>query len=169
MEGQRRKSIFHEVGLSEDEPVHRVKEAISKVRPTQKLRFRSTDDVFEFSTPEHDGNVTSDTNWSDIGSRVRPRARPTPVLVDTQSPLPQQSYSMMYRFGALAFVLATVVPLLQGTPLFKGGSLPIVGVNGGVIRRDTGPFIEESLVRRDTSPTTWCFKWGQQCKSGATA
>ncbi|KAK8206871.1 hypothetical protein M8818_004706 [Zalaria obscura] len=70
----------------------------------------------------------------------------------------------MYRFGAAAFLIAIIIPLLQGIP-WLSDSTPAVGVEGGVIRREPELVVEDATdvkVRRDNSPTDVCVRWAQQ-------
>lgn len=92
--------------------------------------------------------------------------------LDTTNPIEVRPHgnmsggSFLYRLSAAAFILAILVPLLQGTPWFGHASIPALGVDGGVIREGRSPVMEyemESLVRRTDSPTDVCVRWSHQC------
>ena len=78
-----------------------------------------------------------------------------------QSPLPEGSRSIMYRFGACLMLLAGVYSLLQNVGFFGHGTpVGIQGVSGGPIpdgaKSRSHPVIER---RQSDSPTDSCFRW----------
>lgn len=152
----RRISVFREVGLESEER----KPVIQRQsRPDlRKLRFRSKPDVFEYSSsPEMaDSAIDEQTkNTIDITNPIE--VRPHGAI---------SGGSLVYRLSAVAFILAILIPLLQGTPWFGHASIPALGVNGGVIRTERSPVMEyasDSLNRRADSPTDVCVRWSHQC------
>lgn len=81
--------------------------------------------------------------------------------IPTSSVTPKR-YSLMSRLGATALLLASVLSLLQGTGLFRQGSLPVQGAVAGVIPPEAHANFGVDLSRRDDSPTNVCFRWAQQ-------
>ncbi|GAB7347467.1 hypothetical protein MBLNU459_g4381t1 [Dothideomycetes sp. NU459] len=158
----RRISVFKEVGLKPEEINQGTKR---QSRPDlRKLRFRSKPDVFEYS----DETTTTTTATTMAG---RAAGHKKNISIEMTNPVDISPYmarpggSLLYRFSAAAFVLAILVPLLHGTPWFGHASVPVLGVKGGVIRRERQPIMEyeaESLVRRTDSPTDICVRWSQQ-------
>ena len=159
----RRKSVFHEVGLENDDALVNV----TPERPFRQLRFRSRPDVFEYTGSEQ----------SDDDDSHRQHAKPAKRRNPTQARLQYKEHKMaqqqaarvnaqrtstMYRYGAGALLLAILVPLLHGYPWVRESSVPKVGVAGGVIRRDPNPIIETEIVKRDNSPTDVCVRWAHQ-------
>lgn len=157
----RRTSVFKEVGLEETDRVIG-SEKVSQQKPSRILRFRSKPDVFEYSTSE-ENRSDSTTKATKV---AKDSNKPRSVLVKAPPPtIVPRAHSMMYRFGAAAFLIAIIIPLLQGIP-WLSDSTPAVGVEGGVIRREPELVVEDATdvkVRRDNSPTDVCVRWAQQC------
>lgn len=151
---QRRRSVFRETGL-DDELKAPIPPTVAAERPTS-VRFRSKPDVRvieRYQDLELDHTSKADRRKSMLRQAASTVSGP-------QSPLPVRNTSLMYRFGALAFLVATLLPLLQSTGFFRKGALPIQPVSAGVIPEEARAGID--LSRRDDSPTNVCFRWAQQ-------
>ena len=155
----RRKSVFREVGLTEDDATTY---PCTTERPLRKLRFNSTPDVFEYDSSElSDFNERSPDDTKDLQEKI-PHTR-TIVLSPKTTLNDFHGSSVMYRLSALGLILAICVPLLQGAPWFGQASVPLNGVTGGVIRKDYNPILDGqpgSLVRRDA--TDVCERFSHQ-------
>ena len=123
------------------------------------VRFRSKDEVHLVERYEEDDNLkgNEEPGSKRIGTHI-------PLQGPQQSPLPDGSYSIMYRFAAALLLLVAIVPFLQSRWLLgHNPAIPIQGVSGGVIPEEAKSRIEIDLERRDDSPTNVCFRWAQQC------
>ncbi|GAB7341274.1 hypothetical protein MBLNU457_7548t1 [Dothideomycetes sp. NU457] len=156
----RTKSILHETGLDYE---HAILSAIPE-RPPRQLRFRSKPDVFEYT----DSELSDDDNQHTVPIK---RRNPTQARLQFKehkmaqreaARAANQRLATLYRLGAGVVLLAILVPLLHGYPWTREPSIPKVGVQGGVIRRDPNPIIETEIVKRDNSPTDVCTRWAQQ-------
>lgn len=151
----RRKSVFQEVGLTNDEnPVP--PPSARKERP-QSVRFRSKDEVHVVER-FHNGNAPVEEKGNKTHTTI------AEALKVGQSPSSVSARTMMYRAVVCLLLIAAAVPLLPRSLL--GGhraALPIQGVDGGPIP-GTAEKVFDLGKRADTS-TNWCFKWAQQCMS----
>ena len=159
----RRKSVFVEVGLTDEETVRRERSPAPSLilggasgktspRPVRTVRFRSSDSVFEhendYDNLSEDEEDSSDYESDDDGSLA------TMQLLQGK---PRYSYQRAYRMGVLALMLALLLPVLQTAPM-NG-----LGVRGGAIPRS---FIDSSensaLAKREDTPTEICKRWSHQ-------
>lgn len=137
-------------------------DAQKRERPSQTVRFRSQDDVRVFKQREHvvpglsGKSATGDTNLqAETPTKATTRSA-TFASTHSESPLPAGYRTMMFRCGALACILAAVVPLLQNNSVLGHASI-IQPVSGSTI-----PKHDDVVMRRDDSPTSVCFRWAQQ-------
>ena len=114
---------------------------------------RDKDATSKVGDESHHPNTTSRLETS--------QATPTPTLTSeqTRSALPIRNSSNMFRFGAFAFLLVAVVPLLQSTSFFGHASV-LQPVSGSAIPKRSSNV--HTLERRADSPTDVCFRWAQQ-------
>lgn len=71
---------------------------------------------------------------------------------------------MMYRMGAIVFLLVAVVPLLHSTSFFGHASMPMRPVSGVVIPEHaltSGVVLDRRQDDSSTSPTAVCKRWAQ--------
>lgn len=155
----RRKSVFMEVGLVDEEQIRRERSPAPSVvkharprqlRPARTVRFRSKDDVFEDerATAQSDDSWETDTesNEDDAFPQTQPR----------QNMLSQK----LYRLGLFALILALMLPILQVS------SMSPRGVRAGVIPQTSiEPTLSQLGARQDSgSDTQVCKRWAGQCR-----
>ncbi|KAF1963235.1 hypothetical protein CC80DRAFT_530146 [Byssothecium circinans] len=154
----RRKSVFTEVGLVDDEVVRRERSPapILLVDPKPRrttVRFRSQNDVLDGREDrarekmDHgsvdDWESASDSD-SDIDRHVTPKIQ-------------SKSYTKLYRLGLLALLLVLMLPVLQINTIVLGG------VKGGVIPQDAIRSARRlELEKRDDSQVEVCKRWAGQ-------
>ncbi|KAL1595223.1 hypothetical protein SLS60_009911 [Paraconiothyrium brasiliense] len=150
----RRKSVFMEVGLVDEEQVRSERSpapSIAKharprhMRPARTVRFRSKDSILGLK----DAIAQSDNDWetdtdSDEDDTI-PRIQPSQNMVSPK----------VYRLGMLTVLLALMLPILQIT------SMSPQGVRAGVIPQTS---IEPTVSRLDgrDSTTDVCKRWAGQ-------
>lgn len=150
----RRHSAFMEVGLVDEAtfvaerrnptPILTPNPSPKRTRPTLKVRFRSQADIFEERKIEDE--------WEDMEGEED-------VYVELSTPLSVgKTYQRVYRLGIFAFVLALLLPILQGN---LGSRIPL-GVWGSAIPRADVGVVENRLVGRANSPTSYCKRWSHQ-------
>lgn len=154
----RRRSIFVETGLDDDDNRAVSSASRKRKRPSMSVRINSKPEVriverFEDEQPRP-------TIATGRRQRIDPTARPSPTV----SPLPDFRKTIMQRLSIMTLLVSALVPLLQSTSLFAH-STPIQGVSGGVIPEDLAVRTVVDLSKRDNSPTDACTRWAQQCKS----
>jgi hypothetical protein len=151
----RRRSIFTEVGLVDEDTMRAARSPAPTVttfkhlRPARTVRFRSQNSIF--GEKEDD----SEDDWESIMDEDEPR---TSTAAPTILPAPSTMPLRLYRLGIFAFVLAIMLPILSISPISR------FGVRGGAIPRSTiEAQPEHSLVmKRDNSPTDACKRWAGQ-------
>lgn len=128
----------------------------SASRPVQSVRFRSEEDI----------HVVQRVQDADLSGKPRPipqqhTATTTPRIynLQSQSPLPVGNQSMMYRLGAIVFLLVAVVPLLHSTSFFGHASMPLQPVSGRAVPEHADGIILDR--RQSDSPTAVCRRWAQ--------
>lgn len=159
----RRKSVFMEVGLVDEEDVRGQRSPVpaswkhpkpKRLRPARTVRFRSKNDVFEHPSAaaqnddDDDWETDSESDDDDNLPRIPPR---------------QDVWShKIYRLAMLAVVLAAMLPILQIS------SVSSIGVRGGVIPQTSiKPRVSRLEGRQDS--TQVCRRWAGQCKILARA
>jgi hypothetical protein len=149
----RRKSVFRETGLFDDySPA--MPPSPPPSRPRLKVRFRSSNDVFEHTSTEEEWEdvAESDTEWN---------WKPSTVLVAPPPITPTPKVSLVHRLSLLAFVLAIAIPMTHYIP-FGSSNRPMLGATGVPVPETAEPIFEDVLSRRDTDPTDYCKRWSQQ-------
>jgi hypothetical protein len=154
----RRRSVFLEVGLVDEETLRRDRSPTptltfgskSSTSRTRAVRFQSKNDIF------HDRDDGSDDDdWecaSDAGNDVDPS--------ETTQRHPTLGPSRLYRLGFLAVVLGLMLAV------FQIGTVAPVGVEGGVIPRESIKHMDRPwLEKREDSQTDVCTRWAGQCKA----
>lgn len=149
----RRKSAFHETGLFDDDcptmPLSR-----TKSRPGLKVRFRSSNDIFEIPSSDDDWEDIEETDteeiWDPSSTTITLPITPTPTPV-----------SILHRLTLVAFVLAIVIPLAHFAPL-GSSTKPILGATGVPLAEKPDPIFDEVLNKRDNNPADYCKRWSQQ-------
>lgn len=157
----RRKSVFMEVGLVDEDQVHTERSPVPTtlssatsrhMRPARTVRFRSKNSVINFT--EEDEYTTDAEEWeTDADSE-------NDEIVSAIRPWQTVTLSKISRLGFMAFVLALLLPFIQ-----LSSSSP-VGVNGGAIPRNSIAFDSGDLQieRREDSDTNVCRRWSGQCR-----
>lgn len=159
---QRRKSVFMEVGLVDEETVRRERSPAptliqdpspNRLRPSRAVRFRSQNDVFD----EREEELASD-QWDSVDEE---EDEYDSIATSTVQPTPNPfTHSKIYRLGLLTVILALMLPVLQMNPI------PSMGVRGGVIPRDSIEYTENKrLVKRQDTSTEVCKRWAGQSES----
>jgi len=160
MESGRRKSVFVEVGLGDEEKLRKDRSpaptAVSvrkspKLRLSRAVRFRMQDEIFGPEDEAHqkykddyDSEISSE---SDDDNDVMPNAQGSIIA------------AKLYRLGLLAGLLAIILPFLQMSTITP------VGVSGGAIPRSAIEQQTNSQIgKREDSPTQVCRRWSGQCK-----
>ena len=155
----RRKSVFMEVGLVDEEHVRGQRSPVpalmkntksKRSRPGRTVRFRSKNDIFE--GPSLDAE--SDEDYWETDSESEDEE--TFPQVHTRQDV--ASSHKIYRLGVLAALLGLMLPFLQIS------SVPIIGVRGGVIRQSSTDLNVAQLESRQDS-TQVCRRWAGQCKN----
>lgn len=155
----RRKSVFMEVGLVDEEQVRNerspapsiVKHLRSKhSRPARRVRFRSKNDVFE----DMDNDASFDDEWETDSESDDDDT--FPQIPNRQNMVSQK----VYRLGMLAVLLALMLPVLQIS------SISPIGVRGGVIPQTSiEPTLSRLDSRQDSDPSeNVCKRWAGQCR-----
>ena len=153
----RRKSAFQESRLSSS--TDSLTPTPRRERP-QNVRFRSRDEVHLVERYE-DVDVLEDET---VGLQSRQTAATRRTITRSLSSIPYGSHPIMYRLGAILFVLAAIVPFLQASAVLGHRStLPIQGVSAAAIPEEALPRRHIDLEKRDDSPTDVCLRWAQQC------
>ncbi|KAF2495569.1 hypothetical protein BU16DRAFT_393241 [Lophium mytilinum] len=164
----RRRSVFMEVGLVDEEafaaerrphtPTLIPNPSPKRSRPALKVRFRSEADIFGHNKDEDAETNTDSEAEAEVGDYDS-------LATTTLSSVPEtgKTYSRLYRLGILAFVLAVLLPLLQGNSVTGASERTLFGARGGVIpRHDSEIVVEDGFVKREDSPTTVCKRWSHQ-------
>lgn len=128
-------------------------------RPTYGVRFRSQDDVRIVETI-HDAELSEKHPTSSSQQSTSIRVGP----LQSQSPLPVGNQSMMYRMGAIVFLLVLIVPLLHDTSFLGHASIPMRPVGGVVIPEHVipgGAVLDQRQDNSGISPTAICKRWAQ--------
>lgn len=157
----RRKSVFAEVGLIDEEKareqrgpapvlVSNVYGPPRKQRPRRTVRFRSQDEILnghldDIYDSEDDWESLSDSDGDDS---------PTGTL----HMQPNTNYTKMYRLALLTFVFVMLLPILQIDKIMP------LGVRGGVVPRNAAGVEEQrGIERREDSQVDVCKRWSGQC------
>lgn len=167
----RRKSVFVEVGLTDEETVRQDRApapvGILKTspnvspRPVRNVRFRSRDNVIvEQQSDKYDED--SDEEWMsddevsdyelDDGTLATMQLRPNRHM---------KTYQKGYRIGVMALLLALLLPILQSSTIHG------LGVRARTIPSsliESGP--NSGLSRRQDTSTEVCKRWSHQSMFG---
>ncbi|ORY12612.1 hypothetical protein BCR34DRAFT_482332 [Clohesyomyces aquaticus] len=164
----RRKSVFMEVGLVDEDTVRRDRSPApgyntstptlisdptrKRLRPARTVRFRSQAEILNEKEHERMSEEFDDEWESD--SDVEDETLATMKLYP--SPNNQlNACSGLYKAGLLALILALMLPVLQINPISA------IGVRGGVIR-EPRQTIDAQVVRRDDTNPQVCKRWSHQ-------
>ncbi|OCK83708.1 hypothetical protein K432DRAFT_379259 [Lepidopterella palustris CBS 459.81] len=165
---QRRKSVFVEVGLVDEQTTERQRQSpilISqpspmRTRPVQRVRFQSQNDICEeeYKNENEGEDIEEDGSESvateDYGTLSSTTFRPY---------LHMETYSRLFRLGMFALLLAIALPSSQNNPITGDNKHVLFGAKGGVIpSRPEGLEKDTVLLRRDKSPTDICKRWSHQ-------
>jgi len=166
-----------EVGLVDEEtfrrqattPVLMPNPSLKRVRPVQRVRFRSKTDIFEEEEKSEDEwEDVDDTDSDDTDSDDSTAEHDGTLSTMTLRPNTHaRTHSRLYRLGILAFLLAVTLPLLQNNPVMGGNGHTLFGARGGVISSTPADYMEEDaeLLRRGDTPTDICTRWSHQSMS----
>ncbi|KAF2195166.1 hypothetical protein K469DRAFT_743799 [Zopfia rhizophila CBS 207.26] len=156
----RRKSIFTEVGLVDEETVRRERSPTpalisnptpKRLRPRGMLSFRRQADIFE----EQEEEVEEDGEWEEGSDSDH-----DDETLATMKLFPNEHVngcSRLYRLGLLTLALALMLPVLQSSPISR------MGVKGGVIPRQSIDCVDHPyLSKREDTPTEICKRWSHQ-------
>ena len=161
-----------EVGLVDEEtfrrqattPILIPNPSPKRVRPVQRVRFRSKTDIFE--EEEKSGDEWEDVSDNDSDDSTAEDDWPLSTMTlhpNTHT----RTYSRLYRLGMLAFLLAVTLPLLQNSPVVGDNGHTLFGARGSVMSSNPADYMEEDaeLLRRDDTPTDVCTRWSHQSMS----
>ena len=161
-----------EVGLVDEEifrrqaimPILMPNPSPRRVRPVQRVRFRSKADIFEEEKKSEDEwEDVNDTDPDDSTAEDDGTLSTTTLRPNTHT----RTYSRLYRLGILAFLLAVTLPLLRNNPVVGDNGHTLFGARGGVIHSAPANYMEEDeeLLRRGDTPTDVCTRWSHQSMS----
>jgi hypothetical protein len=157
----RRRSIFTEVGLVDEDTMRDVRSpapnatTFKHLRPARTVRFRSHNSIFGEKEKEKEKESGDESDWESVVDEDESNtAITTPIVLPSQSTMPLR----LYRLGIFALVLAIMLPILSISPISR------VGVRGGMIPRSTIEAQPERsvVVKRDDSPVDACKRWAGQ-------
>ncbi|KAL5402367.1 hypothetical protein PMIN04_012997, partial [Paraphaeosphaeria minitans] len=153
----RRKSVFLEVGLVDEDQVRSERSPAPRIvqharpshpRPARTVRFRSKNDIFEGerATAQSDEGWDTDTKSDEDDSF--PRMQPQQNMVSQK----------VYRLGLLTLVLVLMLPILQI------GSISPHGVRAGLIPQTwIEPAVAQLGARQNSdSDIEVCKRWAGQ-------
>ncbi len=132
-----RKSVFTEVGLTDNDADTLAPSVSPPSRPALRVRFRSQHDIIRYCHDNGDGD-------------------------DVASFVPFMTNSRLYRLGVLAFILAMAIPLFHHPALLGGSRHALFGVSGGVIQSRPRGFEQDLHRRQEETRTDVCKRWSQQ-------
>jgi hypothetical protein len=153
----RRKSVFLEVGLVDEETLRKERNPapalISNRNPKKSraraVRFRSKNDIFQ-----EEGDASDEYDWESASDSDSDADAFEPTQMRTTLGQPR-----IYRLGFLAIILGLTLSMLQI------GTVAPVGVKGGVIPRESIEFSDISQFgKREDTQTDVCTRWAGQCK-----
>lgn len=159
---QRRKSVFMEVGLVDEQAMLRERSPAPtliqdpsprRLRPSRTVRFRSKNDIFD----EREEDDISDA-WESVDEEEEEY---NSISTTTVQPTPASfTPSRMHRLGLLTIMLALMLPVLQTS------SFSPMGVRGGVIPQESIESIESNTFakRQDDTSVEVCKRWSGQSK-----
>lgn len=87
------------------------------------------------------------------------------ALIQKLQPVEHHGSSLVYRLGCAILAVAIAIPLMYGKPWSRNDASPVLGAEGGVMRKSPGPILDaeaEDLMRRDVSSTDICTRWAHQ-------
>jgi hypothetical protein len=155
----RRRSIFTEVGLVDEDTMRDVRSpapnatTFKHLRPARTVRFRSHNSIFGEKEKEKENGDESD--WESVLDEDESNTpTTTPIVLPSQSTMPLR----LYRLGIFALVLAIMLPILSINPISR------VGVQSSTIPRSTIEAQPERsvVVKRADSPVDACKRWAGQ-------
>ncbi|KAI9658638.1 MAG: hypothetical protein M1821_002198 [Bathelium mastoideum] len=155
----RRQSIFREILDDEDDEPAQSIATPSVARPPRTVRFRTETEIL---------NQHEDESWEDVDEAGDQKVNASETVLVHPLPAAVQSTtsSRFYRIGALALLLALMLPLVHDLPFIRNTGPSAFGVKGGVIRGSLdqeGPIlVEETLQRRQSDPMDVCTRFSQQ-------
>lgn len=156
---RRRASKFREIGLGYEFTAPTEPGQKAERRPA--VRFESKPEVHVIKAEQQ-----NDTTASRQDDSIEPLQLSSPTAASSSGQgklsLFERTAPLMFRFGTIALVVASLVPFLRSAPLDAKSPLPLQGVEGGPIPRKSTPDEGIVLSRRDDSPTDVCFRWAQQ-------
>lgn len=158
-----------EVGLVDEETFRRQATTLilipnpspKRLRPVQRVRFRSKTDIFEEEEKSKDEwEDVDDTNSDDSTAEDDETLSTMTLRPNTHT----GTYSRLYRLGILAFLLAVTLPPLQNNPVVGDNGHTLFGARGDVIPSTPADYMEEDaeLLRRGDTPTDVCTRWSHQ-------
>lgn len=153
---RRRRSIFTEVGLVDEDRIREERSpaptaaTCQHVRPARKVRFRSRNSICD-EREESDGSEWESALDDDD---VQDPLVTAPMIRSTQQTLSTK----LSRIALFAFVLAIMLPIFSINPMTR------FGVRAGAVPLNAFDALPEHamVVKRDDSPTEACKRWAGQ-------
>jgi hypothetical protein len=154
----RRRSIFTEVGLVDEDTMRDVRSpapnstTFKHLRPARTVRFRSTNSIFGEKEKEKEKEDESD--WESVMDEDDTDTPNAPTVLPSQSTMPLR----LYRLGIFALVLAIMLPIISISPIYRLG-VRASSIPGSTIEAQS----ERSLVvKREDTPVDACKRWAGQ-------
>jgi hypothetical protein len=157
-EPRRRKSVFAEVGLVDEDTIRRERcptptlipdPRSQRLQPPKTVRFHCQHSILG---EEQTGRSEESSEWdSDSDTEKRGWEALEGMKLSCQTMFPN---SKLYRLGLFALALVLVLPILQTNPLFS------LGARAAAI---PGERIDASLAKREDTNTQVCKRWAHQC------
>jgi hypothetical protein len=150
----RRRSIFTEVGLVDEDTMRDVRSpapnttTFKHLRPARTVRFRSTNSIFG------EKEKGDESDWESVMDEDETDTVAAPVVLQSQSTMPLK----LYRLGIFALVLAIMLPIISISPIYR------LGVRGVTIPEGTIEAQSERslMVKREDTQVDACKRWAGQ-------
>lgn len=160
----RRRSVFKETGLLNDDPLVRSITPRPVQRPLHNIRFESTSDISVSSDDwdEWEGGDAVESDDEPFSTFDSTNVTSSKVHPSASRPLRLLTY---HRLGMLAAILLIAVPILHNTPILGKPEHTMLGARGGVIPREaTTPadLGDYALLKRQDTQTSICKRWSHQ-------
>lgn len=161
-EPPRRKSVFAEVGLVDEETIRRERSptpssitdpAAQRLRIPKSVRFECAHNALG----DKQMGRSNDNEWESDSDGDETELV---ALGGTKLQHTMFANSSVYRLGLFALALVLMLPILQTNPLFS------FGVKAAAIPAES---LEAAMVKREDTQTQVCKRWAHQCRSRTIA
>ena len=162
----RRSSVFKELDIDIYTEDNLSLRSSALERPWKQVRFRSKPDIYELQNFD-DGSSSIQAGPMSTRKPLR-SIMVSNTLHELERPSTlTYSLSSIPRCYFLTLLIAVFLPLLHNSPLVANAGVPVVGVEGSIIRaREAyqGPIdgLHVDIAKRDNSPTDACTRFSHQ-------